>query len=158
MHILWYQINGSVALRLALLWPCLSGVVTSRCSCLGEVLITALAQSSSGGIAVCTSSFIGMTSRWHITANGPIYKISNSLSWNLLGAKFWGDGEMALWHPLICLCWLLDFNKLFSCLFVRSLGSVLHCVCCTMRSDTRCYFNVRSKADMSSLNLPHAQE
>ena len=99
MHILWYQINGSVALRLALLWPCLSGVVTSRCSCLGEVLITALAQSSSGGIAVCTSSFIGMTLRWHITANGPIYKISNSLSWNLLGAKFWWGGGYGHWPP-----------------------------------------------------------
>jgi len=26
----------------------------------------------------------------------------------------------------------------------------------TIRYDTRCYFNVRSKADMSQLNLPHA--
>jgi len=25
----------------------------------------------------------------------------------------------------------------------------------TIRYDTRCYFNVRSKADMSRLNLPH---
>ena len=25
----------------------------------------------------------------------------------------------------------------------------------TMRYDTRCYFDVRSKADMSQLNLPH---
>jgi len=25
----------------------------------------------------------------------------------------------------------------------------------TIRYDTRCYFNVRSKADMSQLNLPH---
>jgi len=25
----------------------------------------------------------------------------------------------------------------------------------TIRCDTRCYFNVRSKADMSQLNLPH---
>jgi len=28
------------------------------------------------------------------------------------------------------------------------------CVC-TIRYDTRCYFNVRSKAVMSQLNLPH---
>jgi len=27
--------------------------------------------------------------------------------------------------------------------------------CTTIRYDTRCYFNVRSKADMSQLNLPH---
>jgi len=26
---------------------------------------------------------------------------------------------------------------------------------CTIRHDTRRYFNVRSKADMSQLNLPH---
>jgi len=26
---------------------------------------------------------------------------------------------------------------------------------CTIRHDTRCYFNVRSKADTSQLNLPH---
>jgi len=25
----------------------------------------------------------------------------------------------------------------------------------TIRYDTRCYFNLRSKADMSHLNLPH---
>jgi len=25
----------------------------------------------------------------------------------------------------------------------------------TIRYDTKCYFNVRSKADMSQLNLPH---
>ena len=25
----------------------------------------------------------------------------------------------------------------------------------TLRYDTRCYFNVRSKADISQLNLPH---
>jgi len=25
----------------------------------------------------------------------------------------------------------------------------------TIRYDTRCYFNVQSKADMSQLNLPH---
>jgi len=25
----------------------------------------------------------------------------------------------------------------------------------TIRYDTRCYFNVRSKADISQLNLPH---
>ena len=27
-----------------------------------------------------------------------------------------------------------------------------------MRYDTRCYFNVRSKADISRLNLPHVAE
>ena len=28
----------------------------------------------------------------------------------------------------------------------------------TVRYDTRCYFNVRSKADVSQLNLPHARQ
>ena len=28
----------------------------------------------------------------------------------------------------------------------------------TMRYDTRCYFNVRSKADMNRLNLPHGDD
>ena len=28
----------------------------------------------------------------------------------------------------------------------------------TMRYDTRCYFNVRSKADISQLNLPHGND
>jgi len=28
----------------------------------------------------------------------------------------------------------------------------------TIRHDTRCYFNVRSKADMSRLNLPHGDD
>jgi len=27
-----------------------------------------------------------------------------------------------------------------------------------LRYDTRCYFNVRSKADMSRLNLPHGDD
>jgi len=27
-----------------------------------------------------------------------------------------------------------------------------------IRYDTRCYFNVRSKADISRLNLPHADD
>ena len=28
----------------------------------------------------------------------------------------------------------------------------------TIRCDTRCYFNVRSKADISQLNLPHGTD
>ena len=28
----------------------------------------------------------------------------------------------------------------------------------TIRYDTRCYFNLRSKADMSQLNLPHGTD
>ena len=30
--------------------------------------------------------------------------------------------------------------------------------CVELRYDTRCYFNVRSKADMSWLNLPHGDD
>ena len=29
--------------------------------------------------------------------------------------------------------------------------------CAVLRYDARCYFNVRSKADMSQLNLPHGK-
>ena len=33
------------------------------------------------------------------------------------------------------------------------------CVCVSIRhDDTRCYFNVRSKADISQLNLPHGTD
>ena len=40
----------------------------------------------------------------------------------------------------------------------------MHCVVVsvrvvdTIRYDTRCYFNVRSKADISQLNLPHGTD
>ena len=37
---------------------------------------------------------------------------------------------------------------------MRSLGSMHF----TIRYDTRCYFNVRSKADISQLNLPHGTD
>ena len=36
-------------------------------------------------------------------------------------------------------------------LFITS----VHSFVITIRDDTRCYFNVRSKANMSQLNLPH---
>ena len=29
---------------------------------------------------------------------------------------------------------------------------------CGLRYDTRCYFNMRSKADISQLNLPHGTD
>ena len=32
------------------------------------------------------------------------------------------------------------------------------CIIIFIRHDTRCYFNVRSKADMSQLNLPHGDD
>jgi len=32
------------------------------------------------------------------------------------------------------------------------------CLGYTIRYDTRCYFNVRSKADISRLNLPHGND
>ena len=34
----------------------------------------------------------------------------------------------------------------------------IRAVRCTIRYDTRCYFNVRSKADISQLNLPHGTD
>jgi len=37
------------------------------------------------------------------------------------------------------------------------IDQLLHCAS-SVRYDTRCYFNVRSKADMSRLNLPHGDD
>jgi len=38
-------------------------------------------------------------------------------------------------------------------------GCAINCLCMlTIRYDTRCYFNVRSKADISQLNLPHGTD
>ena len=37
-------------------------------------------------------------------------------------------------------------------------GCVCVCWTFTIRYDTRCYFNVRSKADISQLNLPHGTD
>jgi len=37
----------------------------------------------------------------------------------------------------------------------RTYDSQLQQISKQIRYDTRCYFNVRSKADMSQLNLPH---
>ena len=41
---------------------------------------------------------------------------------------------------------------------VICVSSVRVCVWATIRYDTRCYFNVRSKADISQLNLPHGTD
>ena len=50
-----------------------------------------------------------------------------------------------------------SLRKIAMCPSVRSFFSLY--VQCAMslaiRYDSRCYFNVRSKADMSQLNLPH---
>jgi len=56
----------------------------------------------------------------------------------------------------ISLHWLLVPERIQYKLAVLAY-QVLHgdASCTTIRYDTRCYFNVRSKADMSQLNLPH---
>ena len=41
---------------------------------------------------------------------------------------------------------------------VPALRKTLSKVRVTIRYDTRCYFNVRSKADISQLNLPHGTD
>ena len=52
-------------------------------------------------------------------------------------------------------------NKMSSYALVRAtkqrilLVTGKRCNSHTIRHDTRCYFNVQSKADMSQLNLPH---
>jgi len=43
--------------------------------------------------------------------------------------------------------------------YLENLGLPCHGNCCMLiRYDTRCYFNVRSKADISRLNLPHGTD
>ena len=37
-------------------------------------------------------------------------------------------------------------------------GGARYTVQSTIRYDTRCYFNVRSKSDISQLNLPHGTD
>jgi len=61
------------------------------------------------------------------------------------------------WH-LLCILWFSSdhcngfaFLKLHMCLWHQ-------CIVATIRYDTRCYFNVRSKANMSQLNLPHGTD
>jgi len=46
----------------------------------------------------------------------------------------------------------------FSCLFIQVVLEKRPLHGCTIRYDTRCYFNVHSKADMSQLNLPHGTD
>jgi len=91
---------------------------------------------------------------------------------------------MNLAHKTICYsapCRKAEYGDECVCLFVRMYisgttrssftgvsmrvanghGSVLLWRLCDMlciRYDTRCYFNVRSKADISQLNLPHGTD
>ena len=55
------------------------------------------------------------------------------------------------WPPDIALSWQLTIGKLISGIELTCFSSL----CDTIKYDTRCYFNVRSKADISQLNLPH---
>jgi len=43
-------------------------------------------------------------------------------------------------------------------LFLRTFQSVTAGLTLIVKYDTRCYFNVRSKADISQLNLPHGND
>ena len=64
----------------------------------------------------------------------------------------------------------MSMGKLYLYLFTRPLGheklpfralflvKIYPQYADTIRYDTRCYFNVRSKADISQLNLPHGDK
>jgi len=57
-------------------------------------------------------------------------------------------------HYQSILCYQLNMpytGQRFSSIFFLILGQ-------TIRYDTRCYFNVRAKADISQLNLPHGTD
>jgi len=65
-----------------------------------------------------------------------------------------------LWRQVVlCIGLLLNFRKkdnLFSTVLGKSAAKIVDREY-TIRYDTRCYFNVRSKADMSRLNLLHGK-
>ena len=52
-------------------------------------------------------------------------------------------------------CRETTFFKMQNVCVCRSIMNV--CFHISVRYDTRCYFNVRSKADISQLNLPHGK-
>jgi len=55
--------------------------------------------------------------------------------------------QFYLWSWMMCTSRLAD---------MECIARIQHAIkVYTIRYDTRCYFNVRSKADMSRLNLPH---
>ena len=99
--------------------------------------------------------------------------------WQTADIGFMSDGESENFGPksgmkkclglLVSIVWIIVWNwfctKAFSDLCVLLMSNIgLHSVfelspkslrAYTIRYDTRCYFNVRSKADISQLNLPH---
>ena len=91
----------------------------------------------------------------HCLAYFKIYGISISSVQSILSTLF------GRWHQR---CGLL-LSVLWQCVLVVAvmtmLVAVILIVVCEftasagLRYDTRCYFKVRSKADMSQLNLPH---
>jgi len=56
------------------------------------------------------------------------------------------------------LSWMKRVRFKFCVCDARSLAVGNYSCCTTIRYDTRCYFNVRSKADISQLNLPHGTD
>jgi len=59
--------------------------------------------------------------------------------------------EVGTWYRPIRMC-----NSVFVCAAKCGVNiGLLSLSTNTIRYDTRCYFNVRSKADISRLNLPH---
>jgi len=76
-------------------------------------------------------------------------------------SKIFGVEELRVWQ-LFCSNGL-TVNVHFSALSVNpapshNLQTSFDGVNLTIRYDTRCYFNVRSKADISQLNLPHGTD
>jgi len=53
---------------------------------------------------------------------------------------------------------VIDNDAIESAPIVSSVINVFEGFEDTIRYDTRCYFNVRSKADISQLNLPHGTD
>jgi len=79
--------------------------------------------------------------RWHFSIDDFLVKsrVCSMMLWRLNHRKLFPSGSSMRWHR--AMTWMRHFYK-------RTDRP-------TIRYDTRCYFNVRSKADISQLNLPH---
>jgi len=74
--------------------------------------------------------------------NPVIYRVRGMVRWVYLRT---GRGSDLLRHGLNCHYGVVD-------------GAINESKTDRTRYDTRCYFNVRSKADMSQINLPHGND
>jgi len=98
----------------------------------------------------------------HWTANLPENLLVKKILKSVYIWQNCGDESVApfFWPTLYSVCLFISYA--FQLILLSSLFPYLplplHSLSFTIRYDTRCYFNVRSKADISQLNLPHGTD